>query len=164
MSEIICFHNPDEESGYLSNWFPSRFTAGGVEFSSMEQYMMYRKALCFNDGETAARILETDDVGEIKGLGRLVAGYSDHVWNGMRQIEVYEGLLAKFEQNPDLRAQLKETGDAVLAECAVRDRIWGIGLSMKDPARLDPAQWRGQNLLGYVLMLARKKLDEAGAA
>ena len=129
MTDIICFHNPDEENGYLSNWYPSRFVVDDVEFSSMEQYMMYRKACCFNDAETAARILRTSDVAEIKRLGRLVAGYDDHVWNGVRQIEVYEGLLAKFS------------------------------LSMHDPARLDPAQWRGQNLLGYALMLTRKKLN-----
>lgn len=98
MTDIICFHNPDEENGYLSNWYPSRFVVDDVEFSSMEQYMMYRKACCFNDAETAARILRTSDVAEIKRLGRLVAGYDDHVWNGVRQIEVYEGLLAKFSQ------------------------------------------------------------------
>lgn len=161
MNEIICFHNPNEENGYLSNWYPSRFMVRGIVFSSMEQYMMYRKAMCFNDEEIATRILEIDDVGEIKRLGRLVANYSEHIWSGMRQIEVYEGLVAKFEQNPDLCAQLSETGNAMLAECAVKDRIWSIGLSMKDPARLDPALWRGQNLLGYALMLARKKICRA---
>lgn len=135
MTDIICFHNPDEENGYLSNWYPSRFVVDDVEFSSMEQYMMYRKACCFNDAETAARILRTSDVAEIKRLGRLVAGYDDHVWNGVRQIEVYEGLLAKFSQNAELGAQLVATGNAILAECAVKDRIWGIGLSMHDPAQ-----------------------------
>ena len=158
MMEIICFHNPDEENGYLSNWYPSRFTMDGIGFSSMEQYMMYRKACCFNDTETAARILETGDVAEIKRLGRLVVGYDEHVWNGVRQIEVYEGLLGKFGQNAELGTQLEATGNAVLAECAVKDRIWGIGLSMRDPARFDPAKWRGQNLLGYALMLTRRKL------
>ena len=54
---------------------------------------------------------------------------------------------------------IKVCASALLAECAVKDRIWGIGLSMHDPARLDPAQWRGQNLLGYALMLTRRKLD-----
>ena len=39
---IICFHNPNEENGYLSNWYLSTFTVGGVTFSSMEQYMMYQ--------------------------------------------------------------------------------------------------------------------------
>ena len=94
MSEIICSHNPNEENGYLSNWHPSRFTVRGVAFSSMEQYMMYRKATCFNDEKVATRILEIDNVGEIKRLGRLVANYNEHIWSGMRQIEVYEGLVA----------------------------------------------------------------------
>ena len=43
----------------------------------------------------------------------------------------------ELEQIKDLKAQLKSTGDAILAECAVKDHIWGIGLSMKDPDRLD---------------------------
>jgi len=159
MTEIICFHNPDEENGYLSNWYPSCFVVDGVEFSSMEQYMMYRKACRFNDTVAAARVLETNDVAEIKRLGRLVAGYDEHIWNGVRQIEIYEGLLAKFGQNAELKTRLKMTGTAMLAECAVKDRIWGIGLSMHDPARFDPAKWRGQNLLGYALMLTRTKLS-----
>ena len=66
---IICFHNPDEENGYLSNWYISHFKVDDIEFSSMEQYMMYKKALCFNDRDSAAKILETDDVAEIKALG-----------------------------------------------------------------------------------------------
>ena len=50
---IICFHNPDEENGYLSNWYISYFKVDDIEFSSMEQYMMYRKAVCFNDRGSA---------------------------------------------------------------------------------------------------------------
>ncbi len=34
--EIICFHNPDEENGYLSNWYESKFIVDHVKFSSME--------------------------------------------------------------------------------------------------------------------------------
>ncbi len=60
--------------------------------------------------------------------------------------------------HPELEEQLKATGEAVLAECAVRDRIWGIGLSMHDPNRLDPRNWQGQNLLGYTLMMVREQL------
>ena len=44
-----------------------------------------------------------------------------------QQILVYEGILAKFEQNEYLKVQLKSTGDAILAECAVKDRIWLFG-------------------------------------
>lgn len=45
-----------------------------------------------------------------------------------------------------------------VAECAVRDRIWGIGLSMIDPNRLERSKWHGQNLLGYALMMVRERL------
>ena len=155
---IICFHNPDEENGYLSNWYPSRFKANDISFSSMEQYMMYKKAECFKDKDTAEKILATDDVAKIKALGRLVANYNESYWNGVRQIIVFEGLLAKFSQNEDLKERLKSTGNDILAECAVRDRIWGIGLSMKDPDRFETDKWNGQNLLGYALMMVREKL------
>lgn len=156
--KIVCFHNPDEENGYLSNWYPSRFTINNVNFSSMEQYMMYKKAVCFGDKDTADKIFATDDVAEIKALGRLVAKYNESYWNGVRQIIVFEGLLAKFSQNEDLKKQLKATENCVLAECAVKDKIWGIGLSMKDLNRFEIDKWNGQNLLGYAIMMVRERL------
>lgn len=158
MTEIICFHNPDEENGYLSNWYLSPFVWKEKAFSSMEQFMMYRKAICFCDIDIAEQILSTDDVACIKELGRCVSGYDERHWNGVRQIVVYEGLIAKFSQNPELREQLKSTGDAILAECAVKDCIWGIGLSKKDTNRFDKNKWKGQNLLGYALMMVRDYL------
>lgn len=164
MMNIVCFHNPEEENGYLGNWYLSPFTVDGVKFSSMEQYMMYRKAVCFHDDSIAEQILQTEDVGRIKELGRMVSNYNDSLWSGIRQIVVYEGVLAKFEQNPALKEQLLATGEAILAECAVNDRIWGIGLSMKDEDRLDRSKWRGQNLLGYTLMMVRDQLSTGSPA
>lgn len=158
--KVICFHNPDEENGYLSNWAVSEFTVNGITFSSMEQYMMYQKAVCFKDKEIAGEILATTDVAVIKALGRQVKGYNDSYWNGVRQLLVYEGLKEKFAQNEDLKKQLLDTEDNILAECAVNDRIWGIGLSMKDLNRFEPEQWRGQNLLGYALMVVRERMKE----
>ena len=156
--KVIGFHNPDEENGFLGNWYLSEFTVDGIVFTSMEQFMMYKKAVCFNDSEIAKQILETNDVACIKKLGRLVSGYNDSVWNGIRQIVVYEGLIAKFSQNDELQKKLKDTQDAILAECAVQDRIWGIGLSMNDSNRQYLEQWNGQNLLGYTLMMVRDRL------
>ena len=98
------FHNPDEENGYLSNWALSKFTVNGLSFSSMEQYMMYQKAVCFKDEEIAEKILATTDVAVIKALGRQVKGYNDSYWNGVRQLLVYEGLKEKFAQNDDLKS------------------------------------------------------------
>ncbi|MCI8479135.1 MAG: NADAR family protein [Oscillospiraceae bacterium] len=158
MRRIVCFHNPEEVNGYLSNWFLSDFMKAGIAFSSMEQYMMYRKAELFHDLETASQILMTSNVGKIKALGRSVQHYDDLIWSGMRQVLVYEGLLEKFRQNDILRDKLLGTQQDILAECAVQDRIWGIGLSMRDEKRFEIEAWRGQNLLGFTLMLVRDKL------
>ncbi|OKZ73037.1 MAG: hypothetical protein BHV87_11085 [Clostridiales bacterium 36_14] len=156
--KVVCFHNPEEEKGFLSNWYISKFEVAGRVFSSMEQFMMYQKAICFGDESVAEQILKTDDVARIKELGRMVSGYNENIWNGMRQLIVYEGLVAKFSQNEELKERLLQTGDALLVECAVHDRIWGIGLSMKDERRFDISQWRGKNLLGYALMMVRNKI------
>ena len=158
-NNIICFHNPNEENGYLSNWYYSEFKINGMTFSSMEQYMMYQKAITFSDSKIAEEIMKTDNVAEIKSLGRKVQNFSDTVWNGVRQIVVYNGLLAKFSQNPELRQKLLDTQNSVLAECAVKDTIWGIGISMKDEKRHSMSEWRGQNLLGFSLMEVRNALN-----
>ena len=155
---IRCFHNSDEENGYLSNWYLSEFKVDSIQFSSMEQYMMYKKAIVFNDTKIAKEILETTDVSKIKALGRQVSNYNDTYWNGVRQIIIYKGLLEKFSRNEDLKKRLLNTGNDILAECAVQDKIWGIGLSMKDVNRWDMEKWRGENLLGFALMLVREEL------
>ena len=80
--------------------------------------MMYKKAICFCDDKVAREILATDDVVRIKELGRLVSNYNDNIWNGKRQIIVYQGLIAKFAQNEELLHKLEQTGNAILAECA----------------------------------------------
>ena len=35
----------------------------------------------------------------------------------------------------NLLKNLEKTGEEIISECAVKDRIWGIGLSMKDENR-----------------------------
>lgn len=158
MKNIVCFHNPEEINGYLSNWSESSFKIDGIDFISMEQYMMYKKAVLFNDMEIADQILELSDAGTIKSLGRAVQNYNDAVWSGLRQLIVYKGLMQKFSQNESLKKQLLETSPHILAECAVNDKIWGIGLSIKDENRFNIKKWSGQNLLGFTLMQVRDDL------
>ena len=150
---MILFNN-----GYLSNWYHSPFTINGICYDSIEQYMMYQKALTFNDVETAEKILKTKNFREVKILGRQVKNYNDTIWNGIRQIVVYEGLLAKFSQNEDIKNQLLNTGNEVLVECSATDKIWAISLTIDNVDSKDITKWKGQNLLGFSLMKVRDKL------
>ena len=100
---VICFHNPDEENGYLSNWYLSHFTVNGIDFFVNGAVYDVSEACRFHDEEIVNDILHTDNVAEIKKLGRKVHGYDENVWNGIRQIIVYEGLKAKFSQNTELK-------------------------------------------------------------
>lgn len=144
--------------GYLSNWYASEFTVNGIKFVNSEQYMMYQKAMIFGDTEIAEKILASNSPSEVKSYGRKVRNYNDTVWNGLRQIVVYDGLMAKFSQNENLKKQLLETGDDILVECNPMDNIWAVHLNEDDPKVQDISTWEGQNLLGFTLMRVRENL------
>lgn len=153
MAKIVPFLK-----GYLSNWYKAPFTLNGKNFTNSEQYMMYQKAVVFGDTETAEKILASDSPREVKALGRQVKNYNDTVWNGLRQLVVYDALMAKFSQNEDLKKQLLATGDDILVECNGEDNIWAIHMYEDNPDVQDISKWKGQNLLGFTLMRVRENL------
>ncbi len=155
---FVMFWKPDGENGLFGNWFPSPFEAGGIKFSCSEQYMMYHKAMLMGDETTAQLMLQEKDPKRHKKLGQSVKPWKEDLWLANRARIMYEGCLAKFSQNEDLRAQLLATGNAVLVEASPLDKIWGIGLKASDPNARKQASWKGLNLLGRVLMQVRSDL------
>ena len=155
---VIRFYEPDSEYGYLSNWYMSDFMYAGRRYHSMEQYMMFQKALTFGDLEIADKIMASRDLPEIKKLGRSVAHYNDVLWKTIRVQIMRRGIRAKFQQNPELLYNLLRTGSSLLAECAPRDLVWGIGMDIEDARSGDPKEWKGRNLLGRTLMRVREDL------
>ncbi len=153
--KFLLFYGRSE---VYSNWNKSGFTVKGIFFANGEQYMMYCKAMFFNDAATAAPILAEPDPEKVKILGRAVQGFNEAAWIENRLRLVRRGLLEKARQNPHIKAQLLATGDLILVEASPPDRIWGIGLGENDPRALDPAQWRGLNLLGEAWMWVRAQL------
>ena len=158
MGNVIGFYAPDNDNGYLSNWFPCSFKLGRYTYSSAEQFMMAQKAIVFRDSSLYFKILHTNDLGTIKKLGRQVSNYNEELWSRIRGPIMRRGLRAKFQQNPELMEKLLSTGNKILAECAPRDKIWGIGLSANDDRVQNPKAWRGLNLLGTELMKVRSDL------
>ncbi|WP_280457137.1 NADAR family protein [Nocardia carnea] len=142
----------------LSQWWPVRFTVDGVDFATAEHYMMWRKALLFDDHDLAERIVAAPHPGAAKKLGRSIRGFSDETWERHRFGIVVNGNLAKFGQHEDLRRFLLHTGNRVLVEASPVDRIWGVGLTADDPRIESPADWKGLNLLGFALMEVREVL------
>ena len=142
-----------------SQWAKTSFVEENIKFSTAEQYMMYHKALLFNDNEIANKILKTNNPKEQKRLGRLVSGFNEGLWNEKKLNIVISGNLLKFSQNNKLKEELLRT-DKVLVEGSPYDKIWGVGLKYSDPKILNEKNWRGENLLGKALMVVRDKLRE----
>ena len=155
MSEYTFFFT---EASPFSQWYRCAFRVGENTFMCAEQFMMHGKAILFADAEIAAKILAADHPKTHKALGRKVRNFDDATWKRERERIVLEGSRAKFTQNADLKDKLLATRGTTLVEASPYDRIWGIGLSAKDPRALDPKQWRGQNLLGKILTQLREEL------
>lgn len=144
----------------FSNWYASGFEHNGMRFNCSEQYMMYHKAMLFNDSEVAKLIMETEDPFIQKALGRQVRNFDSSIWFEKCNAIMVEGLVEKFTQNKYLETFILNTGDNILVEASPTDRIWGIGLGEDNPDVLDETKWRGENRLGIVLMETRRIIRE----
>jgi len=164
------FWKPQQENGDFSQWSQHSFELHGapfanegesVLFDNAEQAMMVAKAYTFEDFDIIPEMMSTEDPLEIKKLGRKVKNFDKIVWDNLGEDIVYQINLAKFNQNTQLRDQLKKTEDSIIVEASPMDRIWGIGLSINNPKSLVQDQWRGQNLLGKVLMRVRDTIQNS---
>ena len=151
-----------------------------------KNYMMYHKALLFNDTAMASEILAEPSPQATRSLGRRVTPFSDETWAANRERIVTQASILKFSHPVSedgfrrgngegaaelpagaegngggrLRAALLETGEREIVEASPRDRIWGVGFGAKN-AGGRREKW-GMNLLGKALMEARRTLREEG--
>ena len=142
----------------LSNHHPSKFTVDNMEFTSVEQYLMYKKAKHFEDKNTAQQIMLTPDPKKAKELGKQIKNFNLKEWNRVCEIIMETAVTAKFQQNVDLCQFLKQTGDTKLVEANRNDNFWGAGLSLHSKDIWDSSKWKGRNLLGKLLEKLRSSL------
>jgi ribA/ribD-fused uncharacterized protein len=112
---------------------------------------MYSKALLFNDAEIANKVLRSSDPKRHRYLGRKVKGFSKTIWQSKCKQFAFEGNLAKFNQDTEMKNALIKTGVQGFAEASPYDRDWGIGLSIYNSKIYDRQNWRGKNWGGAVL-------------
>lgn len=162
--EFLFFwgHQPAKDgrttSSCFSQWWPASFEINDIRYPTAEHWMMAEKARLFGDEQVERNILSSDDPKQAKQLGRKVQGFVEAAWDRERRRIVTEGSFAKFSQNRVLGEFLLSTGSQVLVEASPVDQVWGIGLSAQDERAANPLLWRGENLLGFVLMEVRDRL------
>ena len=127
-------------------------------YSCGEQWMMAVKAWLFGDSIRLAEILASDQPRDQKMLGRRVSPFDPAAWDAACVSIVAAGSIARFAANPSLRDQLLATDDLILVEGSPKDRVWGVGIDWRDARIEDPSNWRGRNLLGRALAIARESL------
>jgi len=144
--------------GIFSQWSLSEFNIDKIKFNCAEQYMMYNKAILFNDIKTANEILKSHLPRHQKRLGRKVKNFKLEKWNSNCKEIVYKGNYAKFTQNKDLFECMKLTNNLTLVEASPNDKIWGIGLHEDDINSCIQSNWLGKNWLGFTLTKLRDDL------
>ena len=147
----------------LSQWYYSPFTDNGILFQTAEHFMMAEKAKLFNDTKVYLEIIQSDDPGKAKHLGRTIQNFDEGLWIQHRFDIVKKANILKFNQNPKLKEFLLATSNRVLVEASPKDKIWGIGLNENDIHIESPHKWKGLNLLGFALMATRQELETLGS-
>ena len=141
-----------------SQWALRDMEIDGLIFNCCEQYMMYKKAMLFEDHGMIGEIMTTNNPREQKALGRKVKNFDKDKWEEIARDVVYKANYAKFTQNKDCLNELVKSGDKIIVEASPYDCIWGVGLAPDDPKVLDEKNWRGTNWLGEAIMQVRTNM------
>lgn len=143
----IKFYSHFKEYGVFSNFFEAGFfDENGLYFPTSEHYYHYHKFIRTNP-EVAQKILDSSRASVAYRRSRQYKEEVDPDWDKIKVEVMRKAIYYKFTQNPDLKAKLLATKDAVLIEDSPRDYFWGIG-----------ADGSGQNMLGKLLMELRERL------
>ena len=139
---VIKFYKTNEPHGYMSNYWKSKFFLDNNWWATTEHYYQAMKTLDVNEQEQVRNAAKANDA---RLLGQKVTLRAD--FDQVKDQLMKTCLVAKFNQHPDLKKQLLDTGDAELIEDSKVDAYWGIG-----------ADGNGQNKLGKLLMDIRSEL------
>lgn len=146
---MIRVKKENHRSWFMSNYYPCEFVMNGIRYKNAEAAFQSHKVPLeerkqFSDMPPATA----------KHFGRHVAFPAN--WDETRDDVMRRVVMAKFEQNKDLKQRLLETGTQPIEEDTTswHDNYWGNCHCPK--CRNIP----GQNRLGIILMETRDKLKK----
>ena len=142
----------------LSNWYQCDVRHSGHTFANVEQAYQWCKATFAKDAVAAGKLLYCTDPRDAKALGMAVKGLNMNDWNNTKNDTMKELVKSKFTHNTELKTELLDTGDLILAEAGV-DTHFAIGLPLQNSDIFDSKKWKGQNYLGKILCEVRADLS-----
>lgn len=144
MPATIHFYRTGDAYGCFSNFAPYPIDLEGKTWPTSEHFFQAQK-FAGTEHEEAIRLEKSPGTAARMGRDRTKALRAD--WEAVKDDLMRRAVRAKFEQHPDLRAVLLETGDALLVEHTANDAYWGDG-----------GDGTGKNMLGRILMEVREEL------
>jgi hypothetical protein len=139
---------------YLSNFYTCKITIDGKDYTSVEQYFQYSKAIYSYNTELAMKICCTSDPVAQKQLGGRLKK-SDADWDSGPVMT--KAVRAKFEQHSTLMEYLKNTEGHTLVHANAHDNYWANGLGINNKDVLNQQKWNGTNKLGNILAAIRSE-------
>ncbi|KAM3728704.1 Uncharacterized protein ACO02O_05237 [Dirofilaria immitis] len=182
--EVICFSGRQH---FLSNLYPVTLTVDGHDYPSVEHYYQACKLYTLGGARLAAQLRNIPDAGLVKAHTKKLLRSANvslekiEEWKRTQgPVLLHHAIVHKFVQNPELRAKLLETGNALLAHTYERDNIFAAGCDkekmmewaknnngqiIKIPTKIDngtlvyiPLVGEGKNVLGFINMKVRQQL------
>ena len=143
------------ENNPFSNFYACEFTINGRTYINTEQYIQSEKAKHFKDSTTIQQILSAKSGLDCKRLSKNIKDYRHDEWVRVAKGLSEPGIIAKFNQNPQLIELLMKTDNKLIVESS-RDPVWGTGVPIHDV--LARAKWKGYGIMSDILMKLRDNL------
>lgn len=146
MPKTIEFYSTRDAYGCFSNFSRHPVHIGGKRWPTTEHYFQAQKFVgTYHEEE----VRHAHTAGESARMGRERSRPLRKDWEEVKEVIMYEALVAKFEQHKVFRDTLMATEDAILVEHTSNDSYWGDG-----------GDGTGKNRLGHLLMKLRDERRE----
>lgn len=129
-----------------------------VPVKHTEKAIMLCKASLMGDYDTYRMLLQTEEPGQCKSLGRRVKPWNQGLWDSNVCCIAFQVVSQKVDNNGKVYNALMSTQNSIIAEMTDRDVNWGTGVRMGKKDQNRPSTWTGSNILGWALMEVRDRI------
>jgi len=144
------------ENGFMALDWPVQIRLQTMTYHCAKQALAAEQAKTFGDDEGFRKVMDAQTPAEVSYSREETKEATEEEWAMATKKKLYVIQEAKFRQYPELQSRLLATGESVLAAYLPKDNLMGIGISTDDVRAKNPIHWRGQNVLGTILMELRE--------